>query len=1082
MKKIGFSFIVLMVLCSIVSYAYGSYVAHLSGEQEVPVAETEADGQAVFHLNENEDALEYKIIVANLENITMAHIHNAPAGQNGGVVAWLYPSAPPAMLIPGVSNGTLAEGSISESDLVGDLEGQTLSALLDMIKSGKAYVNIHTEQYPGGEIRGQIMMAPSVMFKAVVENISEPPEFSSSGFVNTPVGATEPGILTPGNSYVFSLGAAPGSKLSFASMFAQSNDLFYAPDEMGIPLFNGDGTPMSGDVTSYVALWDAGTEVNQKPGVGPDQAPRQAGPDTGADENGVVQHVNDGYTYPDTADVLSVMVNPMPDNQFEISINNISSAPEFSSSGAFNTPEGATEPGVLTPGSSYKFNINAAPGSKLSIATMYVQSNDLFYAPDEMGIPLFDENGMPMSGDVTSYIMLWDAGTEVNQEPGVGMDQAPRQAGPDTGADENGVVQPIDAVNDGFTYPNTADSLSVMITHIGESEFEVSIDNISADSTFVLSPGVWVVHSGDAPIFNSGQPDRGEGLEDIAEDGNPDMLASELDARSGILVVLSPAVWVVHTEDAPIFTSGQPDRGEGLEDIAEDGSTDALAASLDEKSGITVVLSPGVWAVHTEDAPIFTSGQPDRGEGLEDIAEDGNPAVLAPALSEKVGIISSGVFNTPVGTEDPAPAGPGSKYEFHFKAFPGTKLSLASMFVQSNDLFYAPDEMGISLFNSYGGPVSGDVTSYIMLWDAGTEVNQQPGVGPDQAPRQSGPDTGADENGVVQLVNDGYTYPDTLTSIRVTISVMPMEEPPEKDYSKVFFMDLATGLNMISLPLEPQEAYTARSLAEMLEATVVIDYDTDSGRFVGFTPASPGDGFMIKGGKGYIINRMTSGVVTFTGAAWENEPHAEAAPPMMMDNSAWAFVVAGKTDSVSDSYTVSVRNLRTDAVTTTSTAEGSSFAAVFADLNRNPVIQSGDSVEIIISDNTGNIVAGPVVRQINGLDIQRAFVDIVVPFGQMTPKKTALMQNYPNPFNPETWIPFQLSESADVSVSIYDSTGKLVRVLDLGHRDAGIYTNKKESLYWDGKNSSGEHLASGIYFYTLRAGNFVSTRKMTILK
>ena len=98
-------------------------------------------------------------------------------------------------------------------------------------------------------------------------------------------------------------------------MFIQSNDLFYAPDGNGIPLFDGDGNAIDGDVTADVLLWDAGTEVNQEPGVGADQAPRQSGPNTGADEGGPVVLIADGmmgpagFTYPNAADVIKVTVN-----------------------------------------------------------------------------------------------------------------------------------------------------------------------------------------------------------------------------------------------------------------------------------------------------------------------------------------------------------------------------------------------------------------------------------------------------------------------------------------------------------------------------------------------------------------------------------------------------------------------------------------------------------------------------------------------------------------------------------------------------------------------------------------------------
>ena len=93
-----------------------------------------------------------------------------------------------------------------------------------------------------------------------------------------------------------------------------------------------------------------------------------------------------------------------------------------------------------------------------------------------------------------------------------------------------------------------------------------------------------------------------------------------------------------------------------------------------------------------------------------------------------------------------------------------------------------------------------------------------------------------------------------------------------------------------------------------------------------------------------------------------------------------------------------------------------------------------------------------------------------------------LLANYPNPFNPETWIPYQLSASADVSVSIYAVDGRLVRRLELGHRSAGVYQGKSRAAYWDGQNAFGERVASGLYFYTLTAGDFTATRKMLIRK
>ena len=129
---------------------------HLTGGEENPVRDTDAQGQAIFQVNDEGTAISYKLNVANIENVTQAHIHLAPAGSNGGIVAWLYPAAPPSQLIPGRTQGTLGEGEITASSLVGSLTGKPLSDLLAAMRNGGAYVNVHTSQFPPGEIRGQI--------------------------------------------------------------------------------------------------------------------------------------------------------------------------------------------------------------------------------------------------------------------------------------------------------------------------------------------------------------------------------------------------------------------------------------------------------------------------------------------------------------------------------------------------------------------------------------------------------------------------------------------------------------------------------------------------------------------------------------------------------------------------------------------------------------------------------------------------------------------------------------------------------------------------------------------------------------
>jgi len=98
------------------------------------------------------------------------------------------------------------------------------------------------------------------------------------------------------------------------------------------------------------------------------------------------------------------------------------------------------------------------------------------------------------------------------------------------------------------------------------------------------------------------------------------------------------------------------------------------------------------------------------------------------------------------------------------------------------------------------------------------------------------------------------------------------------------------------------------------------------------------------------------------------------------------------------------------------------------------------------------------------------------------PTTTQLLANYPNPFNPETWIPYQLNQESEVSLSVYSSEGKLVQEIDLGLKSAGNYQTTERSIYWDGRNTNGESVSSGVYFYRLQAGDYSQTRKMVILK
>ena len=187
----------------------------------------------------------------------------------------------------------------------------------------------------------------------------------------------------------------------------------------------------------------------------------------------------------------------------------------------------------------------------------------------------------------------------------------------------------------------------------------------------------------------------------------------------------------------------------------------------------SVAVAPVLYVIHTTRAPLFTSGKPDRAQGLQALAEDGPPGPLAESLKGRPGIVQVGFTDTAIGAKGPGDIWPGGAYEFRVTAKPGERLTIAMMFAQSNDLFYAPREDGIALFDAGGKPISGDVTSQILLWDAGTEVNEEPGLGPNTGPLQPAPHTGRPEHGVVQPigeVKDGFHYPSVADVLRVTVT------------------------------------------------------------------------------------------------------------------------------------------------------------------------------------------------------------------------------------------------------------------------------------------------------------------------
>ncbi|PQJ35460.1 hypothetical protein BSZ35_13365 [Salinibacter sp. 10B] len=459
---------------------------------------------------------------------------------------------------------------------------------------------------------------------------------------------------------------------------------------------------------------------------------------------------------------MDVMVSRTP-TTFDVTIENVGTAQPLTKAGVFNTPQGASSPGPLTPGNSYQFSFTAGPneipgsGMKLSFATMFVQSNDIFYGFDPGGLSLFKSDGTPIGmdtpADVTKHISYWDAGTEVDQEPGTGSNQAPRQSEADTGPDEDGSLVKVTDTDgdgtpndDGFEYPAVADGLNMTISSTmddatGSIQFTVTIENVGGGrqvngAPLVISPGAFAAHFDQAP------PNGNEVAFFV-----PDAAESE--------------------------------SIDGIEEIAEDGDPSVRAEAAAPLTGPTVPLSPGAYASHADAVQAFTVGER-ASAGIEGVAEDGLPETLAGELDASTDDIrDAGIFNTPNGADEAGPLAPGNTYSFTVEGQPGDRLSFATMYIQSNDLFYSFPAEGLPLFEN-DAPINGTMTESVILYDAGTEGDEEPGTGLNQAPRQSGPDTGPDGEGQIAAVrnadedrfldDDGFEYEETANILRVTIT------------------------------------------------------------------------------------------------------------------------------------------------------------------------------------------------------------------------------------------------------------------------------------------------------------------------
>ncbi|MBM3241036.1 T9SS type A sorting domain-containing protein [Candidatus Poribacteria bacterium] len=316
------------------------------------------------------------------------------------------------------------------------------------------------------------------------------------------------------------------------------------------------------------------------------------------------------------------------------------------------------------------------------------------------------------------------------------------------------------------------------------------------------------------------------------------------------------------------------------------------------------------------------------------------------------------------------------------------------------------------------------------------------------------------------------------------------------DCSGTFVVDYAKGINMISVPLDPGATWRMSDLLKHIgpEASMVIWYDKGAEKFSTFMPKfstnSPANA-TINGGEGYILMMTKAKKVTYEGKAWQNVSAIPSPTVVLSEGNdlttpvfAVTGLIKGQNGLYIDGIKVTVCNLNTGqkatAFTGTTAGQGR-YVVTLADFTGGIAAQLDDTFSITVEASPTGFANENVKLKVNRDDIQAANVmfDLIL---EPLPAKTSLLQNYPNPFNPETWLPYKLAKDATVTISIYNAHGQIIRTIALGEKSAGVYLGKDKAAYWDGRDSSGEKVSSGLYFYTMRAGEFRTTRKMVIVK
>ncbi len=313
---------------------------------------------------------------------------------------------------------------------------------------------------------------------------------------------------------------------------------------------------------------------------------------------------------------------------------------------------------------------------------------------------------------------------------------------------------------------------------------------------------------------------------------------------------------------------------------------------------------------------------------------------------------------------------------------------------------------------------------------------------------------------------------------------------------------LNQGFNLVGSPLrDPRitrvsDLFALEGIGDNVHAIVL----TDDGKFKAVRQAGDEGDILVVGGQSFVMAAQKAATIDISGDGWYNTPETLNVPAVgnaLLRSSLTGIQVTDITPivalkgSIVDEETavnqpgirVIVKNLLTGREVATTTEDNeASYRLTVVDIETGRAAMIGDTLEISAQSSDPFIGVKPLQYTVTAEDVRRSRIELPTLIAYEIPEKTELLANYPNPFNPETWIPYRLAEDAFVALTIYDGSGQIVRTLNVGYRIAAVYERRSKAIYWDGKNGLGEPVASGVYFYSLSAGDYSATRKMVILK